>query len=315
MERIRSVKGDIEKTELGICQCHEHLFLADGPSRVISPALYMNDFENSCKEALMYKNAGGQSFIDAQPYRCGRMAEQTLALCDALGLNAINCTGFHKTEFHEQPQWLEAADEDDLTHAFIAEVTGGMETSDGKWINAKAGLIKCALTKGGIEADSTYAKLFAAARNAAYETGAPIYVHLDSGADAMALLRFMEDGGVGANSVIICHLDRARYDFGYHMETAQTGAFLEYDTIKREKYHSDAGEIELISHMIGNGYGDKLLLGMDETNLRLKSYGAPFGMDYILTDFKYQMKGAGIDEAVFLQIMTDNAAKALAFEQ
>jgi phosphotriesterase-related protein len=125
----------------------------------------------------------------------------------------------------------------------------------------------------------------------------------------------MNDGSISSNRIILCHLDRARYDFGYHKEIAQTGAYLEYDTIRREKYHSDAEEIKLISYMIGRGYGGNLLLGMDETNLRLKSYGAPFGMDFILTDFKYQMEREGIDNNIFMRIMKENAANALEFEQ
>ncbi len=315
MEFIRSIKGDIAKAQLGICQCHEHLFIADGPSRSLSAALYMEDYEKSCKEAVMYKDAGGQSFVDAQPYGCGRMAQHTLALCRETGLNAVCCTGFHKTEFHEQPQWLEQTGEDKLTRVFIAEVTQGMEAKVGVRLDAKAGLIKCALTKNGVDADKTYAKLFAAARSASAETGAPVYVHMDVDADALLLLKFMQDGGIDPSNIILCHIDRAKYDFGYHTEIAQAGVFLEYDTVHREKYHSNADEIELISHMIEKGCGEKLLLGMDETNLRLKSYGAPFGMDYILTDFKYQMLDADIGEAIFTKIMTENAANALAFKR
>ena len=315
MEFIRSIKGDIEKTQLGICQCHEHLFIAEGPSRAQNAALYMDDFEKSCEEARMYKDAGGQSFIDAQPYRCGRMAQKTIELCEAVGVNAVCCTGFHKTEFHEQPEWAALANEDEITRAFMAEIMQGMESSDGTNIDAKAGLIKCALTSSGAEADRRYAKLFAAARNAAVETGAPVYVHTDAGSDAISFIQNMQAGGIDGSQIILCHLDRTKYDFGYHTEIAKAGVYLEYDTIHREKYHSNADEIKLINHMIENGCVDKLLLGMDETNMRLKSYGASFGMDYILTDFKYQMQDAGIDEDIFTKIMTENAANALSFKR
>lgn len=42
---IRTVKGDIEPADLGWCQCHEHLFVVDGPSRAES--LYMDDMDIS----------------------------------------------------------------------------------------------------------------------------------------------------------------------------------------------------------------------------------------------------------------------------
>lgn len=315
MKRIESVKGDILPQELGVCQCHEHLFIADGPSRLVNEALYMNDYEKSCTEASTFKLAGGDSFIDAQPYRCGRMAEQTAKLCEDVGLNAICCTGFHKIEFHEDRIWLESASEQTLTDVFLKEIRISMSASDGQEMDAKAGLVKCALTQDGIDGNKAYAKLFHAACSAAATTGAPVYVHLDSDTDVISLLKFFEDGGVPANQLILCHLDRARYDFSYHLEVAQEGAFLEYDTIKREKYHSNEDEIRLIGHMVDNGFADKLLLGMDTTNLRLKSYGAPFGMDYILTDFRYQMEEAGITAQTFTKFMTENAANALAFKK
>lgn len=315
MERIRSIKGDIDKKLLGVCQCHEHLFIADGPSRTINKALYIDDYEKSYAEAMTFKKAGGNSFIDAQPYRCGRMSEKTLELCRETGLNAICCTGFHKIEFHESLEWLESIGEDELTQVFISEVRDGMTASNGEKTTAKAGLIKCALTREGIGFNKTYDKLFNAVRHAAAETLAPVYVHLDSGTDALKMIDFFTKNCIDANKLILCHLDRARYDFGYHCEVAQTGVFLEYDTIQRTKYHSDAEEIALILHMVEKGFVDKLLLGMDETNLRLKSYGAPFGMDYILTEFQYKLKDVGIGKDAFMQIMINNAADALAFAQ
>ena len=64
---IRTILGDIAPDKLGWCQCHEHLFLADGPSRKISAALYMDDYDKSLAELKLYKQAGGVSLVDAQP--------------------------------------------------------------------------------------------------------------------------------------------------------------------------------------------------------------------------------------------------------
>ncbi|MEN6634809.1 MAG: phosphotriesterase, partial [Clostridiaceae bacterium] len=62
MRMIRTVTGDIDPKQLGWCQCHEHIFVADGPSRKISAALYMDDFDKSLSETRLYKAAGGASF-------------------------------------------------------------------------------------------------------------------------------------------------------------------------------------------------------------------------------------------------------------
>lgn len=308
MSVIRTVTGDIEPKQLGWCQCHEHIFLADGPSRQINEALHMDDYEKSRTEVLLYKAAGGQSFVDAQPHGCGRMAGNLVKVSKETGVNIIACTGFHKTEFFEDADWLEAQSEDALTRVYIREVEEGMD--EGSVLTARAGLIKCAAIKDTYQANRIYAKLFSAAANAAQATGAPIFVHFDSGADAMELVEFFGRYAVVPERLIFCHLDRARYDVGYHKELAQAGVYLEYDTIHREKYHSDEAEAKLIGAMVNAGYASKLLLGLDTTNQRLKSYNGAFGLDDILTRFRYMLDERIGNEAVS-KIMMKNPADAL----
>ena len=135
-------------------------------------------------------------------------------------------------------------------------------------------------------------------------------VHMDPGADALEVLRFFQANGTAPDRLMICHLDRTRYDFGYHEAIAETGAFLEYDTIHRPKYHSNEDEIALIAHMVSCGFGSQLLFGLDTTRERLKSYGAAFGLDYILTEFQWQLEphiGAGMIK----KIMTVNPGRLL----
>ncbi len=310
MNVVRTVTGDIDAAKLGWCQCHEHIFVADGPSRRINDALYMDDFDKSLAEVMLYKKAGGQSFVDAQPHGCGRMAANLVKVSEQTGVNIIACTGFHKTEFFEDAAWLQAQSEDALTRIYISEVDQGMD--EGSGLAAKAGLIKCAAVKGTYQANATYAKLFAAAANAAEVTGAPVFVHFDPGADAMELVEFFERHGVVPERLIFCHLDRARYDIGYHMELAQAGVYLEYDTIHREKYHSDETEAALIEAMVNGGYAGKLLLGLDTTNQRLKSYGAAFGLDDILARFgKLLVERLGAQTVVGM--MVGNPAEALRY--
>lgn len=309
MSIIRTVTGDKSPEQLGWCQCHEHIFVADGPSRAINKALHMDDYDKSLAEVILYKNAGGNSFVDAQPYKCGRMAANLARLSEQTGVNIIACTGFHKTEFFENAEWLEQQTEDSLTSTYIREVEQGME-SDGEFISAKAGIVKCAAISGEHNANKTYAKLFAAVANAARATGAPVLVHFDSGADAFSVVKFFEEKGIEANRLMLCHLDRTMYDFGYHRELASGGVYLEYDTVHREKYHSDEDEIKLIEYIVNEGYTGNLLLGLDTTNERLKSYGAVFGLDDILSRFRFMLEER-IEKDIINTIMVDNPSKAL----
>ena len=311
MRKIRTVTGDLDPKLLGWCQCHEHIFVADGPSRAISSALYMNDFDKSLEETRLYQQAGGSAFVDAQPHGCGRMAANLKKVSEQTGVNIIACTGFHKTEFFENLDWLEKQTEDTLTRVFIREVTSGMD--EGTGLTARAGLIKFAAVRGLQHASTLYEKLFAAAANAAQETGAPLFVHLDPNADAMKLVEYFYGFGIAPERLIFCHLDRVKYDIGYHMQIASAGVFLEYDTIHREKYHSDEQELKLIEAMVLIGLSSKLLLGLDTTNQRLKSYGAPFGLDDILTRFRFLLEER-IGRDLVNSIMIENPRKALSFE-
>ena len=179
-------------------------------------------------------------------------------------------------------------------------------------MTARAGLIKCAAVPGLQHASLLYEKLFAAAASAARETSAPVFVHFDPEADAIALMEFFRRFEIAPDRLIFCHLDRTNYDIAYHTELANAGVYLEYDTIHREKYHSDEQELRLIEAMVQNSFASKLLLGLDTTNQRLKSYGAPFGLDDILTRFRLLLaKRTG--DAIVNEIMIQNPARALQF--
>jgi phosphotriesterase-related protein len=294
---IRTILGDIPPESLGWCQCHEHLFVADGPSRRVSASLYMDDYGKSLAELNAYRQAGGASLVDAQPYGCGRMARELVRASQESGVNIVAVTGFHKTAFIEDGA---------LTRIYIGEVTQGMDD-----LSARAGLVKLAAEPGEMDASPAYAMLFDAAAHAAAETNAPVLVHTDTGADPMRLLGYLSRLGIAPSRVIICHMDRSCADIAVHEAVAEAGAYLEYDTIHRLKYKSDEDELDLIAHMVARGHAGRLLVGMDTTNERLKSYGAAFGLDFILDTFRHRL-AERIGAAALDAITVENPAIALA---
>ncbi|MDD5017819.1 MAG: hypothetical protein PHO15_06965 [Eubacteriales bacterium] len=205
------------------------MFIGDGPSRRINGALYIADYDKPLDEIKRYKKEGGVSFVDAQPYRCGRMAESLLRAGEEAGVNIIACTGFHKTEFFEGKGWIERQSEETLVKIYAGEIEEGMYSSDNGKIKARAGIVKCAAPKDW-NTDRTYGKLFRAAAETAVQTGSPVLVHMDPDVDAAPLLAFFGNYGIRPERIILCHLDRTRYDFKYHEELAAAGAYLEYDT-------------------------------------------------------------------------------------
>ena len=311
MEKIRTIKGDIRKEALGWCQCHEHLFVQEGPSRRMNAALYMDDEGKSTAECLQYKQAGGSALVDCQPGGFGRSSEKLLQTAENTGVHIVSVTGYHKLMFAEHLDEWEKASDDALARRFISEVETEI-TDRGKKVEARAGVIKCVLDKDN-QSRHLYKKLFEAVCHAAHGTQAPVLVHVDPETDVLSMIDAFVARRIKPNKLIFCHLDRARYDMGYHTAVLETGAYLEYDTIERLKYHSNEYEVRLIQKMIEAGFEKQLLLSMDPTNQRLKAYGGLVGLDYILTEFCELLNENGISKETVNTMMIENAARALAF--
>ena len=314
MTMIRTVLGDVPATLLGHTQCHEHLFLEKGKSFEINQALCMDDTSKSVAELTSYRAAGGTAIVDAQPVRCGRMEEALVNASSKTGVHIIAVTGFHRMLFYEEGGFPASWTEQQLADLFGSEVIKGMTLNDGTRISACAGMIKAAIETGGVYADSTSEKLFGAVAQAASISGAPVMVHTEPNADILEMIEFFGAAGIVPQRLIICHLDRTRYDMGYHKEVLSTGANLCYDSVNRLKYLSHEREIALITAMIEAGFEEQLLLSLDTTNQRLRAYGADMGLDYILKDFSTMLREHGVPIAAIENMTVNNARKALRLE-
>lgn len=312
--KIVTVSGLISKEELGYCQCHEHLFIKKGRSAEINGALQIDDYKLTVSELHSYKNNGGKSIVDAQPLGCGRMAKNLLKASKETGINIIASTGFHKLEFYPERHWIFTISEDAFANLLIKDLENGMFTdADQGWpssnISARAGIIKIAFEKNS--SSNNYKKLVIAAAKASLKTGATIMCHTEKGEGAFEVIELLRSYNVIPENIIICHLDRRVDNLDYHYKIAETGVFLDYDTIGRFKYHSDKNEVKLIEKMIEKGYEDKLLLALDTTRNRHKSYGGDIGLSYLINNFIPLLKKNGIDNLKINKFTITNPAEAL----
>jgi len=314
--KIQTVCGEIAPDELGFCHSHDHVMVAKGKPAQIDPALCMDDFEKSLAELKMFKEAGGGAIVDCQPVGAGRMSEELVKLSKKSGVYIIASTGFHKMAFYPDGHWIFEYDQAELTAVFNHELREGMlvdtETRPPAiFHDAMAGAIKVAYDVVGLTPQ--YTKLFAAAAAAHKNTAAPMIIHIDNGCDPLVLDDFLTRHGVEHSKRIYCHLDRAVHDIGIHIELLKRGAYVEYDTIHRLKYHSDIDEIVIIKRVLDAGFEDKILLGLDSTRARFASYGGTPGLDYIKRKFIALMEEEGIPRSVGLGFMLENPARAFAF--
>ena len=299
---IRTVTGDVRPKALGHTQCHEHIWLRKGPSFLVNPALCMEDHDRSLAELKTYREAGGGTIVDAQPGGFGRDSAMLRQLSEESGVLIVSVTGFHKLCFLEPEDPLLLLDEDALTERFVRDVTDSP---------VPAGLIKGALVPGW-ENDRSCRRLFMAAARAAAKTGAPVMIHTEKGADVLPLMDFFGRYQVAPERMILCHLDRTWPDAAYHMKVLSAGCTLCYDSIRREKYISEEEELSLLRAVCGAGFSDRVVLSLDTTNLRLRSYFSPdMGLDYILTVFREKLKRSGFSEREIRRMTAENAANVL----
>lgn len=304
---VRTVAADLPAAQLGHAQCHEHIYLRKGPGYDMNPALCMDEYDRSLQELEAYRLAGGSTIVDAQPGGFGRDEEKLLRLSKDSGVNIVAVTGFHKLCFLEDQELL-GYSEDALTQRFSREITHGMLNCS----NAKAGVVKAAWDGDGPN-DPEIRKFFGAVAGTAAQTGAPVLIHTEKDTRVFELLKFFESYGVAPNRLLICHLDRTIPDPVLHKEVMAAGCYLCYDSVNRLKYVSHRQELSLISQMCRDGFADQIVLSLDTTAARLRSYGATdMGLDYLLRDFYPMLVEEGLDEHTIQKLYRTNAPHILA---
>lgn len=312
MGYITTVLGEIPDSRLGFCQCHEHLYLMKGRSFEINADLCIDDQDKSLEELALYMKAGGSAVVDAQPVGCGRDPAVLEAISRESGAHVIASTGFHKLMFYPDDHWIYTFDCDKLARLYISELLEGMygpcdTSAPMERTSARAGQIKTALDIAGLTGE--YHRLFTAAVYAAKETGRPLMVHIEKDSDPVGLADFLLCEGVEPEKVIFCHMDRSVGDIAVHKELCARGITMEYDTVARPKYHDDARETAIVTEMLESGYEDRILMSLDTTRARLKSYGGGMGLDYMLTSFIPRLREAGITGEALEKIFRVNPAR------
>lgn len=315
MREVMTVTGPVSSQELGFCQCHEHIALSKGWSYKVNPALCIDDRSKSLEELRRYRSFGGNTLIEAQPCGCNRMASELLELSEESGVHIIASTGFHKLLFYPGDHWIHGTPAQELLELFVRELEEGMyEDGDlafpSRQCRARAGIIKTAYDTE--ELSPRYQELFRAAALAAIRTDRVIMIHVEQGTDPRRLLDYLTNLGVRPRRLMFCHMDRACRDLAVHKDILRSGAYLEFDTIGRFKYHSDEQEIAIFRELIEAGYQGQLLYSLDTTRERLRAYQpSAVGLDYILTTFNPLLRDSGIPEEIIQMISVVNPAKLL----
>ena len=312
---VRTVLGDREPSALGFTHCHEHLFVFPVAGVSLPEKLLLDDYERTRSEVQAFQAAGGGALVDAQPFAAGRHAELLARLARDTGVLIVASTGLHRLHYYPADFWGFRASVEELGLLFAGEIGRGMYACDPQDSRARRTRVRAGLIKTATDAEGLtpwYRKVFEAAALAHRQTGAPIITHAEPGASGLQQARFLLDRGVQARSIIISHLDRV-IDARRDQEVARLGVFLEYDTIRRRRYHGDEEEAGLIHAMVEAGFEDRLLLGLDVTRERLPAYGGEGGLAHLASGFLPFLRERGVAQQAITRMTVDNPRQALCF--
>jgi phosphotriesterase-related protein len=318
MAFLRTVTGDIDAANAGICYSHEHIVIDRSFTTFCNPEFFLGSVEHAVAELQTFRLAGGKTLIDSMPCGGGRNAVKLAEIARATDTYIVCPTGLHLLKFYPPGHWGEYLPVDEMAELFVAEIEEGIDERDynGPFILRtvhKAGLIKIATS--GEKPTDREKKIMEAAVIAQRATGAPILTHTEQGGGALEQVRFLCDLGASMEHVAISHTDR-KPDYAYHKEILSSGAMLEYDSAFRWPADGNNPTLDLVIAMVDAGFGGQILLGMDAARQKYwRSYGGKPGMDFLLCSFIPQLKGRGLLDRDIDAIFVHNPARCYAFHK
>lgn len=308
---VRTVLGDIDPSELGRTDCHEHLIQV---TRLL-PGDALDDVDRSAEETAALRDAGMEALIDLTPIGLGRDPAAVRTIAERTGVHVVMATGVHREAHYEDDHPLRRLDEQALFDRFANELTEVIDANDAgvgepePLDGVRAGVIKVGTGYWSISAFERRTLTAAAAAQAA--TGAPLVCHLELGTAAWEVLELLTSAGAAADRIVFAHVDR-NPDPGLHADLADAGVYLGYDGMARAKYWPDSVLIDCLVGVAERGGSSRLLLGGDVARRgSFISYGGLPGMSYLPKRFIPRLEGAA-GPALIEEILIRNPARVFA---
>ena len=302
MAKVRTVLGDVEAGQLGFTYSHEHL-VAVPPESQEDRDLELSEYDKSLQELMSFKEAGGQTLVEASTLDYGRDVELLKKMSEASGVHVVCTTGFNKHIYF--PDWVDEWAIEDISALLAREIIEGVDST-----GVRVGFLKSGSWYNLIH--PLEEKATRAVGRAQRETGAPVWLHTEAGTMGMEMLDILEEEGADLSKVAVGHSDR-NADPYYHLQLAKRGAYVQFDGPGKVKYYPDSTRVALIENLLEHGYVEQLLISGDMGRQSyLHAYGGGPGFRYILTKFIPRLQDEGIDQKVIDTIFLENPARWLA---
>jgi 5-phospho-D-xylono-1,4-lactonase len=307
MTKVQTVLGAITPDQMGITYDHEHLLFSPPPPFAEQDTdLRLDNIETAIQEVNYFKSAGGRTLVEMTTVEMGRSPHGLADISKAAGLHIIAATGFNQDKFCAG--YVADQSSEQLAAQMVQDLETGMDGTQ-----FKAGLVKFSTSKDKITPVED--KIIQATILAHQRTGAPVSTHTEAGTMALEQIRRLSAAGISHEHITIGHLDR-NLNWDMLAAVADSGVFMGFDQICKEKYYPDSQRIEMIRRLVEAGYASQILLSGD---LARKSYWPSYGfgkgpgLTYILWRFVPWMLEAGIPLGNIKDMLIHNPARAFAW--
>ena len=339
---LKSVLGELTRDQLGVVAPHEHVLLdltafyqelpvpgiADPATQkgemwnlgilsrdcyALKDNLSLTDEQTAIQELTFFKNAGGNTMVDASLPGIGRDPAGLARISRETGLNIIMGTGFYVGETH--PEALSTMSEEEISELMVKELVEGID-----------GICAGYIGEIGISEifDDKERRILRAAAIAQKKTDVAINVHINpwttNGIEAADILL---NAGVSPDRICISHIDvENREDYIHAL--LQKGVYVEFDNfgkeyyIRREVRNSgygcfvhDTQRVSLVKKLIDMGYLNQLLLTCDLCLKNLLHCYGGWGYDHVLTNIVPMMEDEGITTEQIQTMLVKNPANWL----
>lgn len=296
---ITTIKGNI--LSAGKTYIHEHLKV-DLSGHKKDPDTNYDDLNTVIEELKEVKNLGLETLVEVTNRGMGRDIKAMLKVAEETGLNIIASTGFYKEPF--LPVYIYEQNDKEIEKLLLTDILEGIDGTNSKaHILGEVGTSHNTVTPLEV-------KLFNIVSRVHHETGKPVFTHTTLGTMALEQIEIFKEMKVDLEKVLIGHMD-LNEDAEYHLNVADKGCFLGFDTIGKTNYQPDETRISLINELVKRGHQDQIVLSLDLTRkTHLKGNGG-IGYQYLFTNFIPALMESGISKELIDKFLIDNPTKLL----
>ncbi len=342
--QAQTVLGPIDGPSMGITLPHEHLLIdfavmfkepAAGSERGLSrqPVVLANlgwvrhhfgsnldnlqllDEQVARDEALLFKHAGGQTFVDPTNRGLARDPLALARLARATGLNIIMGSGYYVAAAH--PPDMDGKTADDITREIVRDLVVGVGNT-----GIRAGFIgEIGTTWPWTDNEQ---KVVRAAVAAQRETGAALMIHPGRHERLpLQIVSFIQKEGADLGRTIMCHIERTIADPAVLLELAATGVFLEYDLFGLETSYypynpafdmpNDGERMRQILFLIERGHLAQILMSHDIAYKHCLTRWGGYGYHHLLVNVIPRLRAKGADDKAIETLLVDNPRRAFVY--